>query len=786
MNMSEQTSNSTPDPALESSQPGMVASIEAPKPKTQEDAMDAPEARRRLVNELTETVRSDRTFWQPVFERVREDERFAAGDQWGSAEEKNALGLKKYSANIVQRQNALKVSQLYAKNPTPVCKRRPKMDFMVWDGTQTQLQQARAAVAAAMQQMGQIQPGQQPPPPPEPAATILKDYANGIQNKKKYDKISETLQMLADKEVSEQQPEFFTQMWQLVLRAVTTNVGFLKVAYQREDETMPTSSTTTTGFLERLQMLKAKAQELEQDDADPDSSLVEELKILTLQLAQAAQQGEQKVLREGLVFDFPPTTAIIVDRNCRLLTGFVGADWIAQEFLMTPEQILKQYNVDIRESAARQYVDGTEKESGQKDQGLLKTAVNWIKSKFGGWKDGAKGCVWEIYRKSDQIKYVICDGYPDFLEEPETPNPEITGFWPIGAYVKNPIEVEENRPKEFCTIYGESDVRLMRSQQEELNRSREALRLHRIHNKDVYCYPEGQLNKTEMDNLSAAPSGAFIPIAALAAGQKLADIVQPIQHSQIDPSVYDAKHVMQDVMLTVGSQDADLGNAPSGQTATGQSIAATSRMTVSSSEIDRLDKFLTWAMRTGGEMLLMLMNGDTVRQKVGPGAAWPMFDRQAIKNEIYLEIEAGSTGRPNKAVDVQNLTQALPWLQNLWALKGLDPTPLIKYGLTVLDAKIDLDELIDEATSQAQPGGAPGGGPPGKGPAGPAESISIKLPDLAPSERVQALRMFGIQAAGAGELAAHAAMMKPPTPAPRAVGAPAAPVHPQKQPAQQP
>ena len=62
--------------------------------------------------------------------------------------------------------------------------------------------------------------------------------------------------------------------------------------------------------------------------------------------------------------------------------------------------------------------------------------------------------------------------------------------------------------------------------------------------------------------------------------------------------------------------------------------------------------------------------------------------------------------------------------------------------------------------SQQQGGGAAQpGGPQAKGP---AESISVKLPDLAPTERAQALAMFGIKAAGPDEIAAHMATQKPP------------------------
>ena len=715
--------------------------IDVPPAITEQDADDqTPESRQRLVNEWATRIREARDFWQPTFERMRDDMRFAAGKQWGADDDKNQFGLKKYKANIVQRQCALKVASLYAKNPEVSAKRRPKMDFKVWDGTQKMLMAAQQQIAQAMQQVeGAAQAGQPIPEPPPMAAAVMTDYANGMKQKQIFDKLAETLEMVFTYQMDQQRPAFKTQMKALVLRAVTTNVGYLKIAYRRDTETIPTSSTTIEGFVERLQRLIATAQELKADNTDTDSPLIEDLRLQAQELAASAQSGDaQNVLREGLVFDFPPSTSIIVDPACRCLEDFVGADWNCHEFVLSPEQVQAQYGIDVRGSSARQYIDGTVKDSsGKSDTGLMTAALRAVKKFFGVWDKKAKACVWEIYSKTDQRKYVICDGWPDFLEEPAAPEPQIENFWPIYAFVKNRIEVEENLPKEYVTIYGESDVRLMRSQQEEKNRSREALRLHRIHNKDTYVYPAGSMNPTEMENIANGPGGACIPLASLAAGKTVAEVIGVLPRTPIDKAVYDDSFVMQDVMLTVGTQDADMGNAPTGQTATGQSIAQASRMTSLGSDIDSLDDFLSKIAKGGGEMILLEMGQPEVNRICGVGAAQFPRDREAIKNELYLDVEAASTGKSNRTVDVQNFTAIAPQLQQLWAMLGLDPTPLLKYGIKIADMKIDLDELIDEARVQQQSQG--GGGSKGKE----LLSLNTNYKDLPPEVQQQVETALG-------------------------------------------
>jgi hypothetical protein len=56
---------------------------------------------------------------------------------------------RRYRVNMIQRVLKVVVSSLYAKNPTVVYKRRPKLDFTIWDGKIETLMQAQQTVAQA-------------------------------------------------------------------------------------------------------------------------------------------------------------------------------------------------------------------------------------------------------------------------------------------------------------------------------------------------------------------------------------------------------------------------------------------------------------------------------------------------------------------------------------------------------------------------------------------------------------------------------------------------------------
>jgi hypothetical protein len=83
------------------------------------------EARAALVKRWLDDIAAARKHWKPDFERMRRNMRFAGGKQWPNQKEND----DRYRVNLVQRVLKVVVSSLYAKNPTVVYKRRPKLDF---------------------------------------------------------------------------------------------------------------------------------------------------------------------------------------------------------------------------------------------------------------------------------------------------------------------------------------------------------------------------------------------------------------------------------------------------------------------------------------------------------------------------------------------------------------------------------------------------------------------------------------------------------------------------------
>jgi hypothetical protein len=105
-----------------------------------------------------------------------------------------------------------------------------------------------------------------------------------------------------------------------------------------------------------------------------------------------------------------------------------------------------------------------------------------------------------------------------------------------------------------------------------------------------------------------------------------------------------------------------------------------------------LDGFLSRLAQAGGEMLLLEMSEEVVRRIAGVGAVWPSLDesREDYLNEVFLKIEAASSGRPNKAVDIANWRDLAPLLMQA----GANPAGIIEETAKRLDDNLDVSNLF--------------------------------------------------------------------------------------------
>ena len=676
-----------------------------------------PLQRANLVTLWQERVIRAREYWETkAFEPMRRDMRMARGDQWGDAANRNNAMLPpdtfaddpgdRYVANVILRHVQQRTATIYGKNPNFVARRNKRLISTVWDGTMDQLNAAQQTVQAAQQAMSgmpQMDPAtgmpMPPPPPPPPdqlmvAQAVIADAQATMEKDKQLDRIAETLELLFKHEIDEQPVPFKVQMKGTVRRALIASVGYVKLGYSRVMGLRPEIEAEIGDMSDKLAAIERLGADLADGESLPESAEAEQLRLAI----QGLQQDGEVILREGLQYTYPYSTAIIPSLTCIQLRGFVGADWVAEEYLLTADRIKELYHVDIKGNSGGMT---TSINPGLDVRGSVSGARAYIEQPWsrarrtdsmGDSRDeNTRFCVWEIYNKTDGLVYTVCDGYPDFLAEPGPPDVWLERFWPWFTFTTNELYDEQ-------ALFPPSDVTLIRDMQLEINRARQGLREHRRAARPMTIGRKGILEPEDKAALEERKINAVVELQGLPDTMRVEDALVAWSGPQINPVLYETQGAYEDILRVVGMQEANLGGT-SGATATESQIAEGSRVSSTTSVIDDLDEMLNELARASGQVLFNEMSVETVKAVIGEGALWPEMSKAEIAREIYLDIEAASSGRPNQAQQVQNATQIFPLLMQI---PGLSPEWMAREMLRRMDDKMDIGDAFQEGLPSIQ------------------------------------------------------------------------------------
>jgi len=647
----------------------MPAAEPAPAAAEAAPSREPDRAEKLLVSRLVARIRSDKSHHRDAFKQMKDSMELArrgAPKDWPKDH---------YTANITGRHINQKVAALYAKNPKATAARRERLDFAIWDEQEASLQMAFQTIQMYTQ-MASMDPmlAQMPPPPEvEQAMELMQDFQQGMQQREMLGKIGRTLEILFDYYMKAQRPvEFKTSMKHLVRRASTCGVGYVKIGFQREYEQDAQITSKLEDFRTQLLHIKGLQTKIERGESNEQEADERELQ----HSIESMQQQEFVLMREGLVYDFPESTHVIPDQTCRSLVGFVGCRHLTLEYLYKPDEVGKIFDVDLGNKFTPYTADG--QSQGADDQPDLP---------YGGEEGKDRNefvCVWEHYDKEAGQVYYMADGYPGFLRAPAPPDVYVENFWPVFALTFNEVEDPESP-------FPPSDVQLMSDMQAEYNRSRQGMREHRRAARPRFITPRGALSDEDKVRM-----GSLEPFEVMEANidfnTDVKTILQAMPMPGVDPNLYETGQLFTDIQLVIGSQEAQFGGT-SKATATEASIAEGSREAAVGSNVDDLDAFLTDLARASGQVLLREMSSEKVNEIVGPGAVWPQMTLDQIADELYLEIEAGSSGKPNQVQEIRNWREMLPFLVQM---PGIQPMWLARETLRRLDDRMDLTEAIAE------------------------------------------------------------------------------------------
>ena len=651
------------DPAIEMPAPEM-GDPQAGAAPVEEGEKQPSESERNHVTQILKQIKAAEDHWKPMFDRMREDVRFAEGNHYGMTD-MPGLHDDRIKADITSRHITLRTAALYARNPTVTACRRDMLDFLVWDEDIRTLLTAQQRLAGAL------------PTTPEQMvedAVLLEDVKEGMTIRQSMDKLGRTLEIVFKHALEHEQiPPFKTQLKGMIPRTTECGVAYLKLGYQRLMGRKPGVENRLDDMRDRI----ARVARLMSDWQDSDGSYEEtRAEFNDLQAQLKALQAEQEViLREGLIFDFPKSWNIIPDKKCANLVGFAGSEWVSEVLHMGCEDIEETWNVKVAGKATGY----TANRAGE----LTKSGTDETDKMFR---------VFVVYNRRTELHYVVCEGYEDFLLAPSPPPVRSQFFWPWYALIFNHTEQE-------ASPFPKSDVRLIMPIQQELNRTLESLRQHRIANQPKYLGDANAFEQDEKVDIAGSQPHELILIKAIAEGKKIGDIIAAIPKQAIDPACYSTDVIYESLMRVIGSQEANFGGTSGGDTtATESSIAEASRLSSQESNADDLEDMLSLVARNAGELLLMNMAPETAKRVAGRGAMWATLTRKQVAEEVFLEVEAGSMGRPNSAQEAAVFERMAP---TMLQIPGVSPQKLGEYGFRIMNSRLKISDMMDPMVTQS-------------------------------------------------------------------------------------
>lgn len=615
-----------------------------------EDQKEVAESRQQRIKQVCDAIKDDIKHWEYAFERMKAWRAFARGLQWpNSSKVQLADPDRLYVANITMRHLKQRTASIYAKNPTYQWRRSKRLYHTEWDGTAAQL-----AVAMQMIQDGKDMTGQH--------ERIVQEAMAYKAQSRVYERIGETATGLYSYFIREQQPPAKAMMKRQVLASLTDGVAYFKQTFQRAMGMTPDQNRALEDHKKRLEILERLSAELQEDEFDENAAEMEQLRALMADI----EKTPELILREGIAIDYPDGMNIIPEKTMTHIQGFIGCSRVTEQYCLTTDQVREVYGIDVSQKSTKYKENDTKPGISAGNEKALETVR-----------------VWEVWDKAEGMTYTICDGYDDYLVEPHSPVTYTERFYPWFVYAPNAV-LDPSDP------FPPSDVELMMPMQMEINRAGQALSDHRFaarpgHVTGTNIPPE---DAKKMENRLAHE---IVTLAGLKPEERVEDKFQPFPSTPIDPNLYNTGPAFQDILRSVGTQEANLGGT-GGATATESSIAESSRQSTLESAIDEFDDLLTEMAKAGGQILMQEMSEQQAKEILGPGALWPSQSREEIAKEIYLEVEAGSSGRPNQAQEVQVRERVYPLL---FQLPGIKHEKLAKDLLKVLDDGINYEDWID-------------------------------------------------------------------------------------------
>ncbi len=576
------------------------------------------------------------------------------------------------------------------------------------------------------------------------------------------------------KEFAETMEAVGTQMWKdaqlkrrgrpWVRSSLTIGLGVLKASWQERTEISPETQTAINDLQQNIARARALQEELADGTAgygarawdtvkgvfgsDQEATVAE----LERQLA-TIQNGAERVVARGFVIDN------VAGENFQVAPGFtianhVDAPWNAEISYQRYEDALAEFGPYLAQfdpkGDAAAIMCKAAKFAPRKPCMGKNQSVNVAENattaedadEFTTNPDGGAACyvrLIEIWDAESNTVLTGITGVPYWVKPGFNP-PATTRFYPFFAFCTSEVDGQRH-PQSLVS----RSIKLT----DEYNRSLSAETEHRRRIIPKTAFNAGAMTDEEAKKLEKAKIGEMVAINTTQPNADLRAILVPITYSQMDPAAYDRSKIEAALERIWGVQEALSGSINTAKTATEADIQQQGFQARSSSRRDSMEMRLSELAEYTCQIARVYLSDEDVRFIAGPTAFWPPYQGpDDLAEFMRIEIRAGSSGKPNTALERQSWANLLPLLQqgivDIGQRRGASDgsiadslEQLMRLTAERSGERFDIDQLIPQndgsqmaAPAQAVPGSAP---PPQGGNGGQQPPVPPAPPGGAPA-----------------------------------------------------
>lgn len=538
-----------------------------------------------------------------------------------------------------------------------------------------------------------------------------------------------------------------------VRSALSVGPGWFKALIYSETKKNPQLEKEVGDVRDNLEQMRALQTMLGEDvnSNDPDAR---QQQIIELERQMEGLQAQVELLvKRGLCVDFCRAEDVQVSLDVADLSDYLAADWISNDMYIRKDAVRARFErvtAEELKSATNYYQRQTGNTNPDSvavvamtadqpisDGAFAKSTDNAGLGQAGSWlMDGEKPVdfvkVVELWDHRDNLIKTFIDGIKKWAVEPYPPPQASTRFYPyfqLAFYL-----VDGSRHPQSLTWR-------MRKLQDEYSHTRSNNRLVRERSVPGTILLGGELDPKDAEKIKNGDQLEMVSVNPTTPGLKIDQIITAKPIPRVDPLLYDTTPIVRDMQVVSGVQEAQAQQAaPGPNTATEADIQNQGFASRTGADRDMLEELLTDLAQYTAQLSIQSLPLPVVQKMAGPLAFWPIgMEVEDVLTMLDIEINAGTTGKPQARADKETWATLLPLIQQMIAqimqmeasgnpimlaqAKGY--RNLLRETLKRLDDRLSLESILPppvDPTKLGLPGAAPGGlplGAPGAAPGAP-------------------------------------------------------------------